>query len=359
MALHVATVLTEIAQEFENVRAAWLALVEQRQVDMLDRALITLCVFCDYQGRYQEGIALLEKARTELVDYVDPARSPLWGRILSRLYSLEKQVVPSPQRLARYARYRADIQTALEIARLHDDRWETAFCLNELAALEDFQGHMTQVLGLLDESLKLLTEVHDGDFASRVMQGQVFYYAMVGQGERAQQLAHELVAYARANAGVNRLIGALICLGWNDVSFKGDVELARRTYAEALRLGDRVLYGRRLYLIWFHTGLMSLFSGNFKQAAARGEQARAAGQEFGHRDAQGFSNVLLGLKCGLEEEYELAMAHGSEAHSHLIRPYQRFFVDFTLTIAACGLGDDATAISHLVPMLELTDLINA
>ena len=48
-------ILNELALEFENIRAAWLALIEQRQEALLNQAMVTLCVFCDYQGRYQEG----------------------------------------------------------------------------------------------------------------------------------------------------------------------------------------------------------------------------------------------------------------------------------------------------------------
>jgi predicted ATPase/DNA-binding CsgD family transcriptional regulator len=354
--LHEPNTLNEIAQEFENIRAAWLALVEQRQMDLLDQALITLCVFCDYQGRYRDGIALLEKARVALADHVDTGDSPLWGRLLSRLYSLEKQVVPSPQRVVKYPQYRAEVQTALKIARRHNDRWETAFCLNELSTIEDFQGHMNEVASLLDESLRLFAELDDTDFVSRVMQGQVCYFTMVGQGERAHQLARELVDYSRTRVGMTRFIEALCLYGWSALHFKGDFESARRAYDEALRLGANVLHGRRLYLIWFHTGLMAIFSGDFEQALAIGEQARAAGQEFNHHDALGFSSVLFGLKCGLEGDYTQALAHGREARPHLVRPYQRFFVDLTLVIAACGLEDDATVLKLLVPMLELADL---
>ena len=291
-----------------------------------------------------------------LADHIDTEYSALWGRILSRLYSLEKQVVPSPKRFARYAQYRADVQTALKIARNHNDRWEIAFCLHELSSIEDFQGHMPEVLSLLNESLRLFLEVNDADFASRVMQGQMFYFAMVGQGERAHQLAGETVDFARAHVGVTRFIEALFCYGWSALYFKGDFEVTRRVFDEALRLADNVLYGRRLYLIWFHTGLMALFTGDFEQAMAVGEQARSAGKEFDHHDALGFGNVLLGLKCGLEGNYAQAMTHGIEARPHLIRPYQRIFVDLTLAVAACGLEDDALLSSQLIPMLAVADL---
>jgi LuxR family maltose regulon positive regulatory protein len=348
--------LDEVAVEFDNIRAAWLYMVERRQDDLIDQALVTLCIFCDHQGRYQEGITLLERARVMLADHVDTEHSRVWGRLLSRIYSLYKQEVPSPKRFAQYPKYRDDVQTALKIARHHNDRWETAFCLHELAAIEDFQGHMTQVLSLLDESLQLFTELCDTDFTSRVMQGQVFYFAMVGQGERAHQLARKLVDFTRVHASVIRLIEALICFGWSALHFEADFESARRAFYEALDLADNLLYGRRLYLIWFHMGLMAVFIGDFEQSIALGEQARTSGQEFNHHDALGFGSVLLGLTCGLQGEYDPAMVYGMQAHPHLMRPYQRFFVDLTLAVAACGLEDDATLISHLVPMLEMADL---
>jgi predicted ATPase/DNA-binding NarL/FixJ family response regulator len=349
-------VLDEIETEFDNIRAAWLTMVEQRHDDLIDQALVTLCIFCDHQGRYQEGTTLLERARVMLADQVDTEHSMAWGRLLSRIYSLHKQVVSSPERTTRYHEYLADVQTALKIARHHNDRWEMAFCLHELASIEDFQGHMPQAMNLIEESLQLFTELHDADFMARVMWGQAAFFSMVGQGARAYRLSRELVDFARAQASVIRLIEALSGFGWNALYFAGEIDLAQRAFDEAVGLADSLLYGRRLYLIWFHMGLLAIFVGDFEQATVLGEQARTSGQEFNHRDAFSFGHVLLGLICGLQGKYDQAKAHGMQARPHLKRPYQRIFVDLTLTLAACGLEDDATGINHLVPMLEMADL---
>jgi DNA-binding CsgD family transcriptional regulator/tetratricopeptide (TPR) repeat protein len=51
-----------IQTEFENVRLAWQWAVEQKRLEEIRRANLVLFSFCQRQGRYQEGLLLLEAA---------------------------------------------------------------------------------------------------------------------------------------------------------------------------------------------------------------------------------------------------------------------------------------------------------
>ena len=54
--------LQEVAAELDNIRAAWVWATERLHGDLLRQAVSTLSVYCDIQGRYQEGVDLCEQA---------------------------------------------------------------------------------------------------------------------------------------------------------------------------------------------------------------------------------------------------------------------------------------------------------
>ena len=60
------TVLREIADEIDDVRAAWQYIVEQERMEDMERALYTLVEFLDLQGRYSEALRVLNQAAASL-----------------------------------------------------------------------------------------------------------------------------------------------------------------------------------------------------------------------------------------------------------------------------------------------------
>jgi predicted ATPase/DNA-binding CsgD family transcriptional regulator len=68
-----------ITVELENVRAAWRWAVDHQTVEAIDQAAYTLVSFTDMQGRYLEGIQLLEPA-LQMFDKLPPERQVLEAR---------------------------------------------------------------------------------------------------------------------------------------------------------------------------------------------------------------------------------------------------------------------------------------
>ena len=59
--------IQDVTAELDNVRAAWTWAAERRHSSLLRDAASTLTQYCDWQGRYHEGIALCEQAINRLL----------------------------------------------------------------------------------------------------------------------------------------------------------------------------------------------------------------------------------------------------------------------------------------------------
>ena len=58
--------LEEIDANFENMRTAWNWAVQQKNYDLINRALESLHLFCSIRGRYRDAESLFQVAREGL-----------------------------------------------------------------------------------------------------------------------------------------------------------------------------------------------------------------------------------------------------------------------------------------------------
>ena len=59
--------IQEVTAELDNIRAAWTWAAERRHSSLLRDAASTLTQYCDWQGRYHEGVKLCEQAIDRLL----------------------------------------------------------------------------------------------------------------------------------------------------------------------------------------------------------------------------------------------------------------------------------------------------
>ena len=59
--------IQEVGAELDNIRAAWTWAAERRHSSLLRNAASTLTQYCDWQGRYHEGVKLCELAIDRLL----------------------------------------------------------------------------------------------------------------------------------------------------------------------------------------------------------------------------------------------------------------------------------------------------
>ena len=139
------TALQMIDIEFDNCRRAWTWSMEHGRADALARSAVTLTEYCDYRGRFEEGLGLMRAALDSPVARTDPKLRAL---LLSKTAHFE-------YRLGRYAEGEATASLALAVA---PDDAEPAMkiqALNVLATsalqtgrLEDARRYFKEVLDI-------------------------------------------------------------------------------------------------------------------------------------------------------------------------------------------------------------------
>ncbi|MCI0698962.1 hypothetical protein L0337_44040, partial [candidate division KSB1 bacterium] len=77
--------LNEVEADFENIRAAWYWVVDQRDKTLLDKMLEGLKLFCEMRDRYEERQEFFVRTRQRLFPHIDDDNPPrLYSRMLVR-----------------------------------------------------------------------------------------------------------------------------------------------------------------------------------------------------------------------------------------------------------------------------------
>ncbi len=133
--------LQTIDLELENCRRAWTWSIEHDHAEALGRSSATLLDYCDYRGRFEEGLAWLRQAIESPLAQAD---AKLQSLLLSRAAHLE-------YRLDRYADAEASASRALAATRNSRDRATKmqaltvlATCALRLGRLDDAQRYFKQ-----------------------------------------------------------------------------------------------------------------------------------------------------------------------------------------------------------------------
>jgi predicted ATPase len=175
--------LQTIDIEFENCRRAWTWSIKHEQVEALKRSSATLLDYCDYRGRFEEGLALLREPIESPVAQADlKLRSLLLSRVAHLEYRLDRYVdaESTASRALAATRHSRDPATerqalnvlatcALRLGRLDDARryfkraldvtspesqaHSAAVTLDHLALVEKALGNYAEALRLSLQSL--------------------------------------------------------------------------------------------------------------------------------------------------------------------------------------------------------------
>ena len=193
--------LLEIEAELNNIRAAWRWAVEHEEWETINRAMESLHLFCDMQGRHLEGAALFEMASEQLSAAVDIETRPILGRLLCR-YRFLQVFAPSPPE-----EMEADLNESLSIAREQDDPLETAITLMALGGFTFYvKSDPVTAMMFFEESLPLFRSQNHGLYEARALGWMSVAHP---QPEGLLRYSQESLAVARAH---NDKIDVLPCL---------------------------------------------------------------------------------------------------------------------------------------------------
>ncbi|MFO7679364.1 MAG: tetratricopeptide repeat protein, partial [Chloroflexota bacterium] len=274
-----AALLSEIAQEIDNVRAAWHWALNRQDMSAIQDIFDTLFHFYDTRGWLQEGNELfktavvhLRRLRDQNVQAVDDV---LWGKMLAR----EGQF---SYRLGLYQRARLLIEESLPIFRQRQMHPETVFLLNLLGRITYRQGAYAQSEQSCQESLALCREItHPAGMASALATlGHVA--ADRGDYARAQQFYLEGLEICEHIGDLHnkaRRLNELGNMSWRLGSYDKAEKLCRQSLAIFQELDDR----QGIAMTYKNLGNIAADSGSYQQAESWYRQGLAICREIGDR----------------------------------------------------------------------------
>lgn len=291
--------LHEVEGEIENVRAAWLWLVEQRDVTEINAALDGLYHFMAIRSRFREGLEVFDTARCALAPLVETSRAARLAH--SRATARAGRFLSF---LSRFDEAQDLLYESLAALRTLNERDEMAYVLGHLGGTMRMQGDLAQAEQLLQECLALRQETGNqhGQAVALLELGGVAF--MAADFERARARCQQGLTVAESAGDLQTMAHLLTGLS---LSFReqGQTEQAlafgRRGLAIYEELTDR--YG--MIQAALTLGELSRQLGNYEDARRFSEQAVLVSQEIGHRSGEAEGHYRLGqIAAGLGERDE-------------------------------------------------------
>ncbi len=319
--------LDEIADAFDNIRAAWDWLVSTGRYFEIEGCADSLYQFCISRTRFREGLALLSGALENLPEHL--AVSRVKGILLVRQGALR-------ERVGEFERSRAALEEGRALLERLGDLDELAFCLIVLSGLTQQGGDYTPGLHLAQDSLALYEKagIKQGRARALYLIGRAYY--RLGQIEDARRVLEASLSQEREMMNLKAMVGPLNVLA-DVLCHVGEYEQARKLFEEGLEisrsLGDQ--YGVGLLLNNLGTVDYSLV--RYESAEALFQQSREICQAIGDQVGEAMALSNLGEVTGILGNYAKARQATRQA-LQISRALQDHW-----TILAClnALGDMA------------------
>jgi predicted ATPase/class 3 adenylate cyclase len=321
--------LADIEIDFENVRMAWRWAVGRGDFDILGLLIESVYLFGRMRSRLDDVGGLLSYAREELTPLNEAEAHQVWGRIIT----LHEMIlyVNKMREEARQA-----LESALAIARLHEDGWGEAFALwalAEVAAVIDFDYE--SAASLHEKSAARFEELNERYHWARVLLRLGHLYHEIKDYDLGRQIIQQGLDLTRQIGDRFGSAEALLELGFR---FFHEAKFAE---AEACYRESGVIYRELgslsgVAILSTVIGYLAELRGDYDEARRLARETLEIGEEINNprRIAHGLAN-LGSVEIRLEN-YEKARQLYEEAlsfHSGLDR------INWGLSMASTALGD--------------------
>ncbi|NRF65845.1 tetratricopeptide repeat protein [Aquincola sp. S2] len=191
--------LQAVDLEFENCREAWLFAIEQRQADALTTSVPILLNHCDYRGRCEEGLGLVQAA-------VDSPLAQADSRLQALLLSKASHLA---YRLDRYAEAQAMATRALALVRPARERPVRIQAYNVLASCSLRLGRLADARRFYKQALALAPPHARAHNTAATLDNLALVEKRLGHYDEALRLSHESLAQHRR---IGDSAGVALCL---------------------------------------------------------------------------------------------------------------------------------------------------
>ncbi|MCB0165410.1 MAG: tetratricopeptide repeat protein [Anaerolineae bacterium] len=310
--------MAEVAEEFDNVRAAWQWMLNQGLVTLIDQGMESLWHFFELKNQFNEademfGQAIEAFARYNAVDKTedttidpDPEYDRVYGRVLIRQGWFHI-------RLSQFDSAEALLQQGLERARRNGDTVETGRGMQHLGLIADVRGRYEEAEQLFRESFALLKSSPRSTHFDLGSVGTLGFLLMkMGQFEAAQPFLDESAFHYRQIGNMRGISAMCAYLGAVFIQ-QGNYHEAKPSLLKALvfqeEIGDWAYM--RMSLDWLGEAYEGL--GEYPEAKTYYEKSLTVSQ--GNGDWAGVAQALghLGRVCITLNAYQQAKQYLYEA----------------------------------------------
>ena len=364
-------------QEQENLRAALLRLIRDKEASLAVRLCTALSWYWVTRGAFHEGQGFLEAALAlpysgmftasraqALCGAGDLALRQ--GNYTSAAFLLEesiaiyrelKQTSGMAEALLNLGLARAYQQNFTEGRRLikqsvslchaEEDKWLLGHALDSLARLSWEQGDVEATRRLSEESMELGQE--SGETRAQISPRKLLAAVALAQGDEAQAavLAQELLTIAQQVGDKESLFSALFLLG-TIAKDRRDESQALTLYQQSLALARETGTARNISLVYSRLGELAFRQGDFVQANALYRESLSLAQTFEAKAVVGWTLLGLAHVARAQGHYEQAASLLGAAEARLNVPVDLNFAERTdyereVAVTRSYLGQEAYA----------------
>ncbi|MEZ4668680.1 MAG: LuxR C-terminal-related transcriptional regulator [Anaerolineae bacterium] len=340
--------LKEMETDFENIRASWNWAVERKIYDAINQSLESLRLFCHMQGRFQDGVDLLERARPQLETETNPEARLLWGKVLTRgIWLLEHQRVITERR----EMIKTQVQTSQTIAQELGDQHEVAFCL-WLLGLDSLSHDIAAGITYYEQSLAIFSDLNDHFYMAWAADFLGFAHSLLGRVDEQVKFSQQSLDLRRALGDQFGIAGSLLNLADTAITI-GQYREAEGYLHEMETIYREI--GSRAWMVRIHNylALLAFQQADFHGAQIQAEEAIAIVIHMGAPAymREWVAPVILSLLAAMNENYTQSWQFCEQAVQSSRVQIGASHEGFA--IAACGLGEYAAAKQHLLAALKM------
>ncbi|MBL8134046.1 MAG: protein kinase [Anaerolineae bacterium] len=322
--------LNELDADFDNVTAAWHALVDQGSDTILETMIEGVYWYCVFRTELQSAAMLFDAGRTRWTK-TSAETSPLICAKLHARFSAGNDLSSL-------------YEWCMQVARHHHSEEELAFCLRMVGLQRAHVEIRSEGLTLLQQSLAIYERLSDSFNVATVLDELGWGHFLVGTSveriaciERALDLRRSI----GDRIGTANALRNLAAAHWM-LDTPRTLLLLEDAYAIGVEMGDRAGVAWTALIL----AAQHLVDSRLDKASALTREALALAEAMNVAVLKSLAYLISGWELGLREDYQQGMmwttrgmalaGDGIEADRALID-----FIAFSVCVNAAGLGDYA------------------
>lgn len=249
--------VVKIAQDMDNIRAAWDYAIHVGDADLLTRFLKPLYSYFDVQCRYLEGEETFGRTCDLLVE-----RNGSGQVLVARLRVLQGSMLVC---MSRYTEAQAVIRDHLAVLQQHSLSWETRIGLSSLGTIFYAFGDYQAAWSFYESALPYYKQAGEYSETVNVLVRLSDIASVLGDYEKARGLLDENTAYI--SRLTSKRVKTLFLTTLGDLEYKvGNYQAAGQRFEESLILSEQMNDNALLGVSLVSLGRVAYARGNYEDA---------------------------------------------------------------------------------------------